>query len=360
MSVTVNQSLLEAEIGHQVDLAHFSNGVVRKLITILNKVDRDLFIQLMAALENLPAESFTVERLDSLLMSTRMMNARAYQEFGNTLTNDMAGLTQVEVTYQNDLFVRLLPVELKVATVEAGQVYAAAMARPMQGKLLKEWAASIEADRMTRIRDAIRIGYVQSEPSSKIVQRIRGTQARGYADGIIEIDRRNAESVVRTAVSHTAAFARDKFYQANGDLVKGLLWCSTLDSRTSPICRVRDKLQYSLDHKPVGHKLPWLGGPGMAHWCCRSSSTAVVKSLSEILGVDGIEEFKPSTRAAMDGQVPAEMNYSQWLAKQSAARQDEVLGPVRGAMLRKGQITVDKFYNEKGRYLSLEELAARK
>jgi hypothetical protein len=230
----------------------------------------------------------------------------------------------------------------------------------MQGRLLREWASSIEADRMTRIRDAVRIGYVQSEPPSKIVQRLRGTRAKGYADGIIELDRRSAEAVVRTAVSHTAGFARDKFYQANDDLVKGLLWCSTLDSRTSQICRVRDKLQYDLDHKPVGHKLPWLGGPGMAHWCCRSSSTAVVKSLSEILGVDGIEEFKPTTRASMDGQVPADTSYSQWLTKQSAKRQDEVLGPTRGAMLRKGDITVDGFTNDKGRWLTLEELAARK
>ena len=355
---TVNQALLEADIGRSIDIAHYSNGVVRKMIATLNKVDADLFMQLMAALENLPASSFTVERLDSLLMTTRMMNAQAYRAVEGGLTAELQQFTAVEVAYHNELFTRLLPVQLQVATVSAGQVYAAAMARPMQGRLLKEWAASIETDRMTRIRDAIRVGYVENQTISQMVQRVRGTKSKGFADGIIEIDRRNAEAVVRTAVGHTAGFARDEFYKSNSDLVKGIVWNSKLDSSTTTICIVRDLKRYDLNHKPVGHSIPWLGGPGAAHWNCRSSSTAVVKSLSEILGVK-VSEFTPDTRASMDGQVAADLAYPQWLAKQSASRQDEILGPTRGAMLRKGEITVDKFFNDKGLYLTLEQLAAR-
>lgn len=359
MAVTVNQALLEAGISRQIDLAHYSNGVVRRMVATLNRADRDLFIQLMAALESLPQTSFTVERLDSLLMSVRMANAQAYKAMEGDLSAELGKLTAVEVTYQNDLFTRLLPVELHVATIVPEHVYAAAMARPMQGRLLKEWAAGIEADKMTRIRDAVRMGYVENQSITQIVQRVRGTKAKGYSDGIIEIDRRNAESVVRTAISHTAGFARDRFYQANGDLVKGLIWSSTLDTRTSPICIARSGKEYDLQHRPVGHAYPWLGGPGMAHWGCRSSSTAIVKSLSEIVGKPGLSDFKPETRASMDGQVPHELTYGKWLEKQSAKRQDEVLGPARGAMLRKGELTVDKFFNDKGRLLTLDELAAR-
>jgi SPP1 gp7 family putative phage head morphogenesis protein len=294
-----------------------------------------------------------------MLVSVRMLNQQAYRDMDGALTDDLSTLTAVELTYHNDLFVKLVPVQLQVASVDVGQVYAASYARPMQGRLLKEWSASIEADRMTRIRDAIRIGYVENQTVTQIVQRIRGTQAKGYSDGIIEIDRRNAESIVRTAVSHTAAFARDRFYQSNADLVKGIVWCSTLDTRTSPICIARSGKRYDTKHKPIGHSFPWLGGPGMAHWGCRSSSTPILKGLDEILGIDGLGEFTPTTRASMDGQVPADMTYAQWLAKQSAARQDEVLGPTRGAMLRSGELKVDRFFNDKGRFLTLDELAAR-
>jgi hypothetical protein len=83
----------------------------------------------------------------------------------------------------------------------------------------------------------------------------------------------------------------------------------------------------------------------------------VVKSWRE-LGID-MDEMSPGTRASMDGQVPADMSYGAWLKKQSAARQDDILGPSRGALLRKGGLEMERFYNDKGRYLSLDELRER-
>jgi hypothetical protein len=90
---------------------------------------------------------------------------------------------------------------------------------------------------------------------------------------------------------------------------------------------------------------------------CRSSSVPVVKSWKE-LGID-IDDATPSTRASLDGQVPAEQTYGEWIKKQSAARQDQVLGPTRGALLRNGGVAVDMFYTDRGRFLTLKELAER-
>jgi hypothetical protein len=76
------------------------------------------------------------------------------------------------------------------------------------------------------------------------------------------------------------------------------------------------------------------------------------------LGFD-IDEMAPGTRASMDGQVPEETTYSEWLMRQSAARQDDVLGPTRGKLLRQGGLTIDKFVNDKGRTLTLKQLRQR-
>jgi hypothetical protein len=359
--MTVNEALQDAEVGHQVDLQRYSNGVVRRMSALLNRVDGDLFAQLTLALNNMSPGSFTVERLDAMLGSVRQLNLQAYLQLERELTAELREFAAYESGFQLRLFEAIIPAQIQaqvaIAPVAAEQVFAAAYAQPFRGRSLREWAGSLGADRAQRIRDAVRIGYVEQQTIAQIVQRVRGTRAKGYSDGIIEVDRRNAEAVVRTAISHTAGVARDRFYREN-KLVKAVQWVSTLDSRTSEICRIRDGLQYTPDaHKPIGHQVPWLAGPGRAHWQCRSSSVPITKSWKE-LGVD-IEEFSPSTRASMDGQVPADQTFGQWLKKQSAARQDDVLGATRGKLMRDGGLELDRFYNERGRYLSLQEMAER-
>jgi hypothetical protein len=359
---SVNQRLLDAETGHAIELALYSNGVVRRIIGLLNRTDADLFAQLTVALERLPASAFTTDRLEALLGEVRGLNLRAYQQVERELTTELRELAAYEAGYQLQLFQSVIPAQV-VATVglvavPAETAYVAAMARPFQGKLLREWATKIEADRMVRVRDAIRIGYVEQQTIGQMVQRLRGTRAKGYADGLLEIDRRSAEAVVRTAVGHTAGVARDRFMEVNSDLIAAVQWVSTLDSRTSPACRIRDTLKYKPGtHAPIGHKIPWGSGPGRIHWNCRSCSAPVTKSWRD-LGFD-IDELSPETRASMDGQVPADQTYNQWLAKQSAKRQDEILGPARGKLLRQGGLTVDKFYNDKGKFLTLDEVRAR-
>jgi SPP1 gp7 family putative phage head morphogenesis protein len=213
---------------------------------------------------------------------------------------------------------------------------------------------------MIRIRDAISIGFEEQQTIDQIVRRIRGTRARKYSDGIINIDRQRAEHVVRTAISHTAATVRNRFYDANKDLIKSTQWLSTIDLRTSDECMIRDGKQYTPDesHKPIGHSIPWLSGPGRLHWNCRSTSVPVLKSWKELGGVD-IEEFSPSTRASMDGEVPGDKTFAAWIEEQSAGRQDEKLGPTRAKLLRDGGLKFKDLYNHKGERLNLAELRKR-
>jgi hypothetical protein len=359
---TVNELLFDELTGHTVDLQEYSAGVVRRMIALLNRVDADLSAELAAALERLPADSFTVERLERLLGSVRELNASAYAEVFGALEGELQAFAGYEAGYQASLYAQTLPavvqVRFPIATVAPAQVYAAAMARPFQGRLLRDWASQVEAGRMTKIRDAIRIGYVEGKTASEIVRGIRGTRAAGYADGLLQRPRRDLMAVVQTAVGHTASVARDHFIDSNRDLIKAEVWRSTLDTKTSEPCRIRDGLKYEAGtHKPVGHKVNWLQGPGRIHWNCRSTSTPVTKSWRE-LGIP-IDEISPSDRASMDGQVPAETTFASWLQRQSPARQDQVLGPERGRLIREGGLKLPDLYSPNGRYLTLEQLRER-
>lgn len=361
---TANDDLADRAIHHAVDLTHYSNGVVARIIATLNRADASLFAELIAALERLPVDSFTVDRLEQMLFGVRSLNRVAFETIARELTDDLRDLTVYEAEFQYGAMRAAVPAQIVaqvgIAPVAAEQVYAAALARPFQGVLLRGVLADLEAGRAKQVRETIANGYVSNETTDQIVRKLRGTRALRYEDGIFNRSRREVEAVVRTAVSHTAAFTRERFYEANAKVVKAVQWLSTLDSRTSPMCRIRDGLRYTLDaHKPVGHTIPWGAGPGALHWNCRSTSTPVLKSWKELGAAVDVEEFSPSTRASMDGQVPEDMTYAQWLKKQSASRQDEILGPTRGALLRRGGLDLEGFYNNRGVFLTLAQLRER-
>lgn len=350
---TVNDKLRDESIRHQLDLFSYSNSQVRRIISTLNKVDADIFAQLSIALDDAPS-TIAISRLDRLLRDIRDMNANAYALSNSLMLEDLADFSEYEAEYQYKSLIRAVPIEWNFATVTPESVYAAAMSRPFQGRLLKEWQAGLEAQRMTRIRDAVRIGFIEGQTVQQIINRIRGTRARGYSDGLIEIDRRNAEAVVRTAIGHVAGMVRDRFYEANNDIIKGCIWVSTLDLRTSAPCRIRDHLKYDLEHKPIGHEVPWGAGPGRLHFNCRSTSSPLVASWQE-LGVD-LTENEKVTRASMSGQVPDGVLYLDWIKAQSPEAQDEVLGETRAKMLRDGTIDAKDLYDSKGKFLTLDAL----
>lgn len=359
---TVNERLSDAAVDHAVDLAHYGNGVVHRMIALLNRSDADLARRLTDITSAMPPESFTVERLEGLLQSVRALNTQAFDAVGREMAGELRALVAYEAGYQARLFESVIPPQVVasvgVAQVEVSQVYAAAMARPFQGVLLREALGKIEASRATMIREQIRQGYVQQEPVQQIVRRIIGTKAKGYSDGLMDAPRRHVESIVRTAVSHTAGTVRDAFFERNTDLIKAIKWVSTLDSRTTlQWCVPRDGKMYTPDdHKPIGHAFKWLAGAGRLHWNCRSTSVPITKSWRD-LGIDA-DELPPGARASMDGTVPADQTYAQWLRKQSAARQLDVMGGERFKRFRAGE-PLGSFYNNRGRLLSLDELAAR-
>ena len=358
--MTVNQTLADEAVAHAVSLQQYSAGVVRKIIAQLNRTDSELATALQAALERLPNDSFTVERLELLLGQVRAINAGAYKQVASTLQAELEGLAAHEAAYQAAVLEAALPapvlVRLPIVSVSAEQIYAATMARPFQGRLLRDWAATVEAGRMEQIRNAVRTGYLEGKSVADIVRGVRGSRVNQYADGFLQRSRQDLATIIRSAVSHTAATARNAIVDANGDIIKAVRWVSTLDTKTSAQCRERDQLQYTAEHKPIGRKVPWLDGPGKIHFHCRSTDGPVTKSWQE-LGIP-VDELTAAQRASMDGQVPGGMTYGEWIKRQSPARQVEVLGVERAGMMREGA-SMDDFYSPSGKWLTLEELGVR-
>jgi hypothetical protein len=192
-------------------------------------------------------------------------------------------------------------------------------------------------------KQAIRHGMVEGQTIEEMVRRLVGTRANKFMDGIIERNRRAAEAMVRTIVLHTSNRAADMVYAKNQDLIKGCQRLETLDRRTCIYCMKMDKIM-----------LPVEGGPRPpSHINCRGFVTPVLKSWKE-LGVS-IDEMTGGTRASMDGQVPKDLTYPQWL-REHPENAEAVLGKARAKLFLDGTVSIDSFTNDRGRVIRLDEL----
>lgn len=343
---TVNEHLMDAAIRHQIGLQRLSTATVRKIVALLNRVDADIVRQLQEAGPGARTE-IARRRLEHALEAIRDIMREAYGEVHPTLRAELTQVAAYEADFNGRLLQEAIPMRIDLVTPTAEALAAAVNSKPFEGKILREWTQELEDAAYRKLRDQIRIGFTQGETIDQMVRRVRGTKARQYKDGILDLNRRNAEAVVRTAVAHTANASREELYAANSDLIKGVVWVSTLDTRTTPICRARDGKVFEVGKGP---RPP-------AHWNCRSSTTPLVKSWQE-LGID-LAEAPEGTRASMNGQVPAETTYGQWLRRQDKGVVEEVLGKKKAKLFLDGNLPIDRFVDDKGMELTLDELRER-
>ena len=242
--------VLDAQVRHQIGLHRLATGIVQRIVALLDRVDEDLVGQLRVLEEDGEPRSWTAARLGELLREVRAINRSAYAEVQRELTDELLGLAEYEEEFQLRLLGEVVPVRLSWTRPSRHLLRSAVLSRPFQGALLREWVAGMEEGRARRLREAVRIGQVEGETVAQIVRRVRGTRAAGFRDGILQVSRRSAETVVRTAVAHVAVQAREVLYRENEDLIKGVQWVSTLDLRTSPVCRARDGKVFEPDRGP--------------------------------------------------------------------------------------------------------------
>lgn len=334
--------LLDAIVRHQVYLSRYSTSVSNRLIALLNRSEPDLLAALQSAIERLPPESFTIERLEAVLTSVRSMRNSLYSQ----VQASAAGEIQRFAVHEAAFNLRMMQSAASSAGIQAvfsavapEQVYAAAMSRPFQGVVLREALQGVEAATARRVRDAIRMGFVEGKTIPQIVRDIKGTRANRYADGLLDWERRDIDAAVRTAITHTANVARQEFYAENDDIIDRWLFVATLDSRTTLTCASLSGKTFPIGKGPMPPR----------HYRCRSSSVPLLRGQTQLFG----------TRASAGGQIDANVSFTTWLRKQPVAVQDEILGVQRGKMFRAHKIEIDRFTDSRGRVYNLDELRRR-
>lgn len=400
-----NEDLFDASLRHQIGVRRFASGEVKEILKLLEESDKQL-VKLIRRRLRQGRKNLTTERLRALVRDIRALRKDAVKQLQGQLTTDLLELARMEQGFEERIAQAAIPVRLDFAVASLATLRAAVVEQPFAGGAnaaltLQQWFDNLSRADQTAIIGAIQQGVSQEETIDSIVRRVVGTGARDFRDGAVTGTRRKAEAVVRTAVNHVSNAARESFWDENEELLIGLRWNSTLDGRTSPVCRGRDgRIALFGDHSlPKGMKLlsPQTARPP-AHPNCRSIMTAVLddEGIADSMGDRPFvrdtrtrrfreRDFRAETRDALGrdkwkqltvkernneirktkqrwakaniGQVPADVNYNDWLTRQPREFQEEVLGKTKAKLFAKGELTLDKFLDRRGQELTLKQLA---
>ncbi len=385
-NVTGNQKLFDAALRHQVGLIRFTSGEVRRVVDLLEEADRDLVGMLRNRLGDVSRAptDFTSERWKLLLADIRVARGEAMSKVRGELSPTLRELSVMEAGFEKRIIQGSMPLSLELASVSSSSLHAIVTTQPFNGNLLGQWYGTLASSDKSNLIRTIQLGLTEGSTLDQIVRRVAGTRSEGFSNGVLAINRRNAETVVRTAVNGVANAARNALWVENADLISALRWTATLDGRTTPVCRARDGRVAPVSPQgsiPKGQPaLSPSGARPPAHPGCRSVMVAVVDGI-EAVGTRPfvrdtrtrggretnfrkearrsgrpIQEVRKAWAQRNIGSVPAEVTYQDWLRRQPVSFQDDVLGPSFGKLFRDGGLTLPKFVDEAGKQFTLAQL----
>ncbi|MCK5612914.1 minor capsid protein [Candidatus Pacearchaeota archaeon] len=379
---TVNEEFFDAMVRHQIGLMRLSGSIRNQIFELLDATEADVAEKVRRQLANHKGFSSpaSVTRMEKLLKDLRSTRLKAWKDVNAIWVKELTELAKAEPPFVDGALKTVVPVVLETTLPSAEFLRQIVATKPFEGKTLRQWARNVAAADINRIEAQVKIGMVQGESSAAIARRIVGTVAQKGRNGVTQITRNNAATITRTAVNAVANQAKRAYYAENEDIFALELYVATLDNRTTLICS-------SLD----GKKFPLIEGPiPPLHLNCRSLRVAVIDG--DVLGKRPARPFteksllkeftdkeklhKITTRAKLPrgfkgkfdefsqgrirdltGRIPAKVDYQTWLGRQSVTFQNEVLGPTRGRLFRKGGLKLERFVNRAGDDIPLSGLA---
>lgn len=329
-----NTYLQEALTRHQTFLERYAGGLAKGL----KEPFEDLFRDIDRRLQQEPSET-EIERLVTLERDL----ARIIERFDLEIEVPYE-LVEHEISYMEDLLdsatsAKILGTspEVAFATISKVPLTLHSTTGVVTVSSLEDLVTKFNRNFDQRILNTVRAGYIAGDSIDDITRQVRRiTTKQG---------RRQAESLVRTMVTHFATQSRDAAIRANRDIPIGERFVATLDRSTTFICAGYDSKVFRIGQGPY---------PAL-HYRCRSIRTPEVDPK---FGLSGLVGERPQVGAAGPGVTGSRTTYNSFLRRQPAWYQDEWMGPERGKLFRSGRFNVEDFRDDSGRTYTIAELKA--
>ena len=379
-----------------IDLNRYSNSVARRLINAYNDIIIDSVNQLRT-IDDLAAP-VKAARLRGILAQLKESLATWAGDSTELTATELQGLAELQSEFVTDQLRKVLPAGSRdaVRTVEispqfaqsvvttdptqlnvvalSDDLFAAVQGAPAtfsltaakgatitlpNGEVISKAFRGIAVDQAERFSQVVRQGLLTGETTPSIAKRLIGNlqfgedaktvrqlvAAGGQATAVAD---NQVMALVRTSINQVANTASQQVYEANQDITKKYRYVATLDSRTSSICAALDGREFEYGAGPMPPQ----------HFNCRSTTVPIIDP-------DILPPSTTAKRASMDGPVPINTNYGQWLYDQPREVQAEVLGKEKVAYFRKlsdkygSRDAMAKLVRDDGSELTLEQLRRR-
>lgn len=353
----INEDLVDNLITHQHYVQRFNQYEVRRIRSIFAAGEREIKAQLV----KVDITKWSRARFETQLNAITEIQQVYNKQYKETIVSDLKQFGEVEGKWGYNSLKPLEPVlsvaKINLAMPSTSKIWALAKADPlMVGDGILEdlipYLDRLSATKTRVVSNALRQGYLLDKTSAQIAREL--TQVGGQ----VFKSRQWADTVVNTSMNHMNATARKAVAYENPRIVKGYEWLSTLDVKTTDICIYRDGRIWLFNARARENtESELLDGeiypPG--HIGCRSTFTYVTRSWQE-MGVRS-KDISAPFRASMDGAVPNNPTYMQWLEGQSGVRQKDVLGATRYKMWKNGEVSIEGFWGKDGRMMTLKQLS---
>ncbi|EJN3045499.1 minor capsid protein [Salmonella enterica] len=236
-------SLIESFISHQVLLQRNASHEVNELAPFIQQMRDEVRKKVL----QFGDDNRTRQNLEKLLRDLEDILDGITTDWQDKLTDDLRALAGYEADWTTKTLNANVDAEFVTPSLE--QVWSAAKWNPLALNdkpadlfgMMAGWGDT----EINRLVTGVKMGFVQGKTTRQIVKEVVGT------GGLVDISQRNAATVVRTALNHVSTQAREVTYKKNDDIIEKYEWVSTLDSRTSTICRSRDGQKYEIGKGPL-------------------------------------------------------------------------------------------------------------
>jgi len=353
-----------------IDLNRFSNGIAGKIarenIFVIIKASKQL-----QKIDESKGPSYKAARLRSLIKQTKNSLSKWQEESVDTLIKDLEGVANLQAGFVEGQIKKALPSAMQekihdqigysvqsvavspgfakaVVTNEPTDISFAAAARSQQrkagagvfnltakqgaeltlpnGDTVKKAFRGLASQQANRFNQIVRTGLLSGEPTQDIARQLVGTldfgdkaktlKQLGQAGGeATKMATHQINTIVRTSVNQVSNAASQSVYKANKKVTKEYRYLSTLDSKTSPVCRNLDGQIFEYGKGPEPPQ----------HFNCRSTTVPVIDYKGN--GWPAPPSVTTAKRASADGPVPANTTYGKWLYNKRKAGTKFTPGP---------------------------------